>query len=171
MHRIVITLILFVCVLPAMAQDRESRISGVLVDHAVLQRGKPVPVWGRAAAGAEIAVEFAGQNKTATADSDGAWLVTLDPMTASLEPSDLVVKQAGNPQTITIHNVLVGDVWLLAGGREMLKRIKDEEFGGDAPVRVFYVADVTSPEEEVDLAGRSAPFRERPVASRDSARS
>ncbi len=150
MHKIVSTLILFVSVLPAMAQDRQLRVSGMLAYRAVLQCGKPVPVWGRAAAGAKIVVEFAGQNKTATADSDGAWLVTLDPMTASLEPSDLVVEQAGRPQTITIHNVLVGDVWLLAGGREMLKRIKDEEFGADAPVRIFYAAHEASPDEEAD---------------------
>ena len=64
MHRIVITLILFVCVLPAMAQDCELRVSGVFAYRAVLQCGKPAPVWGRAAAGAEIVVEFAGQNKT-----------------------------------------------------------------------------------------------------------
>jgi len=157
MHKVVIILILFVCVLPAMAQDRELRISGVFADHAVLQCGKPVPIWGRATVGVQVSVEFAGQTKTSTADSDGAWQVTLDAITASPEPCDLVVKQAGNRHTITIRNVLVGDVWLLAGGREMLKRIKDEEFGGDAPVRVFYAAHETSPEEKANLAGRWMP--------------
>ena len=37
----------------------------------VLQRDKPVPVWGRATAGKAVVVSFAGQNKTATADASG----------------------------------------------------------------------------------------------------
>jgi hypothetical protein len=50
----------------------------VLDNHMVVQRGKAVRVWGWADAGETIAVESAGQKKTATATADGAWALALD---------------------------------------------------------------------------------------------
>ena len=55
-------------------------------DNMVLQRDKPVPVWGTAAPGEKIEVGFEGQSKTCTAGSDGQWTVTLDPLKASGQP-------------------------------------------------------------------------------------
>jgi hypothetical protein len=52
-------------------------------DGAVLQRDKPVPVWGRTEAGGKVIITFAGQTKTATADARGRWQVKLDPMPAT----------------------------------------------------------------------------------------
>ena len=52
----------------------------------VLQREKPVPVWGWTEPGEPITVQFAGQKKTTVADADGKWLVKLDPLPASAEP-------------------------------------------------------------------------------------
>lgn len=52
----------------------------VFSDNLVLQRDRPVPVWGWAPSGEKVTVAFAGQTKTATADKEGKWTVTLDPL-------------------------------------------------------------------------------------------
>lgn len=82
-------------------------------DHLVLQRDKPVPVWGKATPGEEVIVEFAGQKKTAKADANGKWMVKLDSMPANAEPQ---VLKAGNA---TVQDVLVGEVWLASGQSNM----------------------------------------------------
>lgn len=56
------------------ARAAEFKLASVFCDRAVLQRDAPVPVWGWAEAGAEVAVEFAGQKKTASAGDDKKWL-------------------------------------------------------------------------------------------------
>jgi sialate O-acetylesterase len=63
-----------------------------------------------------VAVEFAGQRKTATAGADGRWLVKLDPMPASAEPRAMTV--AGST-TLKLEDVLVGEVWLGSGQSNM----------------------------------------------------
>jgi sialate O-acetylesterase len=85
-------------------------------DHAVLQRDKPIPIWGRADAGEPITVTFHGQTTRATATSDGHWIVYLDALPASTEPADLVVT---GKNTIAVHDVLVGEVWLCSGQSNM----------------------------------------------------
>lgn len=60
-------------------------------DGCVLQCGRPVPVWGQAAVGDAVRVDFAGQVKRAVADAQGRWRVTLDPLTATERPQTLTV--------------------------------------------------------------------------------
>ena len=81
-------------------------------DHAVLQRDVIVPVWGKAAPGENITVSFRGQKLTATAATDGRWSVRLAPLTANTVGADLVVS---GTKEITLHDVVVGEVWLAAG--------------------------------------------------------
>ena len=79
----------------------------------VLQRGKPIPVWGKADAGDAITVTLNKKKVTTTADANGRWRVDLPVMKAGgpyiLEVSD--EKSEG----IQINDVLIGDVWLLSG--------------------------------------------------------
>lgn len=82
-------------------------------DNMVLQRGRPVPVWGRASSGETVVVTFAGQKKIATAGTDGAWRVTLDAMEASRENRTMCINE------IEIKNVLVGEVWFASGQSNM----------------------------------------------------
>ena len=86
-------------------------------DNMVLQRGVPVPVWGTAAPGEAVTVEFAGQSKTAKADARGEWRVRLDPMEASCENRTMKVSVAGSREEIS--NVLVGEVWFASGQSNM----------------------------------------------------
>jgi sialate O-acetylesterase len=94
-------------------------------DHAVLQRDKPVPVWGHAAPGDAVSVTFRGKTAKAVAGADGRWLATLGPFAASAEGSDLVVT---DKETVTAHDVLVGEVWLCSGQSNMEFKVDDGGF-------------------------------------------
>ena len=132
---------------PTGLQAGELKIASVFSYQIVLQREKPVPVWGRAEPGEAVTVEFAGQKKAVTTDASGRWLVTLDAMPASTEPRELLVTSA-NPQSkirnLKVSGVLVGEVWLCAGGSEVGRRGSDADASPDdpqtPPVRVFSVS-------------------------------
>ena len=90
----------------------------IFTDHMVLQQGQTVPVWGTADPGSKITVGFAGQKKTATADSDGKWRVDLDPMKANAKPQTMTVSSSKDGKT-EISDVLIGEVWLCSGQSNM----------------------------------------------------
>ena len=83
-------------------------------DNMVLQRETNVPVWGTASEGESITVEFEGQKLTTTA-KEGKWKVILKPLKAG-GPFTMTIK--GN-NTVTIKNILVGEVWLCSGQSNM----------------------------------------------------
>ena len=89
----------------------------VFGDDMVVQRDKPVQVWGWSDKGAQVAVEFSGQIKKTTADDEGKWLLALDAMPANAKPQALTVK-AGT-DSLTFKNILIGDVWLCSGQSNM----------------------------------------------------
>lgn len=93
----------------------EVTLPNIFGDHMVLQHGQPNRVWGRAAAGEEVTVSIDGRSKTARADDDGDWSVTLDPLDVG-GPHELVVSGANQ---ITISDVLVGEVWVCSGQSNM----------------------------------------------------
>ena len=81
----------------------------------VLQRGKPVPVWGKANAGEQITVSWQKKQYTATADAEGRWRVDLPKMKAG-GPYTLEIKGEGiDAEKLVFDDVMVGDVWLLSG--------------------------------------------------------
>lgn len=88
-------------------------------DHMVLQRGMAVPLWGKADAGEQVTAEFRGQMKTTTAGSDGNWRLKLDPMEAG-GPFVLTLKGSNS---LTISDVMVGEVWQCAGQSNMDTRM------------------------------------------------
>jgi sialate O-acetylesterase len=94
-------------------------------DGAVLQRDKPVVVWGMAAPSEAVEVEFAGAvHSTAStrADAQGHWRVDLAPMKASANPGKLTVR--GHNLTV-VSDVLVGDVWLCSGQSNMMMMVRE----------------------------------------------
>ena len=92
--------------------------ASVFTDNMVLQRDRPIPVWGAAAPAEAVTVEFAGQSKTAAADANGRWRVTLDALAASRESRDLVLRGA-DTNSLVLTNVVVGEVWLCSGQSNM----------------------------------------------------
>jgi sialate O-acetylesterase len=87
-------------------------------DHAVLQRGVAVPVWGTARNGENVTVEFAGQ-KVSTVARDGKWLVRLAPLKAG-GPHTLTIK---GDNTVVLTDVLVGEVWVCSGQSNMEREL------------------------------------------------
>jgi sialate O-acetylesterase len=107
----------------AFSAPAELMLAPVFGDNMVLQRDKPLPVWGQAEAGEKVSVRFAGLTKTTTADSAGNWKVVLSSLPASAAPRTLTVTAANNPKSAIgnrqLTNVLVGEVWLAAGQSNM----------------------------------------------------
>ena len=99
----------------------EFKLNALFTDNAVLQRDAVVPVWGTAAPGEKVTVEFSDQKKSCTADAAGAWKVTLDPMPACNENRPLMVSGDKTAAPLAIKDVLVGDVWLCSGQSNMAR--------------------------------------------------
>ena len=96
------------------------RLPNVFSDHMVLQRDQPIKVWGWAAPGEQVRVTLAGKSAAATATADGDWRLTLPPMKAG-GPFELIAKGAN---TVTVTDVLVGEVWLCSGQSNMEFELK-----------------------------------------------
>ena len=86
-------------------------------DNVVLQRDKPLNVWGKGTKGDSITVSFNGQTAKTTVGADGKWMLTLKAMDACSKPQSLGVK--GARESVTFRNVLIGDVWLCSGQSNM----------------------------------------------------
>ena len=92
------------------------KLPPIFSDRMILQREKPVAVWGEAAPGAQITVSVQGVSAAAAADEAGRWRVTLAPLTASFAETLTV---SDGTDTLTIDDVQVGEVWLAGGQSNM----------------------------------------------------
>ena len=92
-----------------------ARLPGILSSHMVLQRDKPIHIWGWSDPGEKVAVEFHGVSRGATGDSLGKWSVFLPPESAG-GPYQVTVT-AGNK--IVLDDILIGDVWFASGQSNM----------------------------------------------------
>jgi sialate O-acetylesterase len=125
----------------------EVRLASPFTSHMVLQRDKPVPVWGTADAGETVTVEFAGQKISATAGADGQWRADLKPLAASAESRTFTVSGSKTASPIQLEDVLVGEVWLASGQSNM-------DFSMSKKVKSF--AGVTN--EEAEIAAANYPL-------------
>jgi len=110
--------ILISCILStllAMTAVANVKLPRIFSNNMVLQRNHAITVWGWADAKEKITVQFNHQTKTVTAGKDGQWKVILANEAAG-GPYDLIVK---GKNTITLTNVLVGDVWVCSGQSNM----------------------------------------------------
>ena len=113
-----------VCVLVVGAGARaDVKVPTVFGDNMVLQRDVELPVWGQAAAGEKVAVSIGAASASATADKKGAWAVKMPAMKCTPKQTGLTMTIKGT-NTITLKNILVGEVWLGSGQSNM-------EFGVD----------------------------------------
>jgi sialate O-acetylesterase len=84
-------------------------------DHMVLQRDKPIKIWGWADSGEAVKVSLAGESATAVADADGTWMITLPALPAGGPHS---VSIEGNNKLV-LQDVLIGEVWIASGQSNM----------------------------------------------------
>lgn len=84
-------------------------------DHAVLQRDKPIAIWGRSNSGETIVVSINGNTADTMSSPEGNWRVKLPPMKAG-GPYELIVK---GDSEVRVRDVYIGEVWLASGQSNM----------------------------------------------------
>lgn len=104
-------------------------LAPLFTDHAVLQQGKPIPVWGTAIAGEAVTVVFRGASVSTRADAAGRWRVTLPEHAGTAEPAELTVTGRNR---ITLRDIVVGEVWLASGQSNMEFKLRDADGGAEA---------------------------------------
>jgi sialate O-acetylesterase len=135
-------------------------LAPVFTDHAVLQRGQPIRVWGAAKAGEAVELTLGEAQASATADAQGRWSATL-PAREPGEPLTLTVQAGGERQTIS--DLLVGDVWLCSGQSNMEYPLR-RSLGGEAEaansadpnIRLLQTGRVSLPEPTTALPREAA---------------
>ena len=106
-------LVLFMALICVSVMEAEVSLPTLFQSGMVLQRGKPIPVWGKADTGETVTILFNKKQYTSTADSEGRWRIDLPKMKAG-GPFVLEVRgEKGEVREYT--DVLVGDVWLCSG--------------------------------------------------------
>ncbi len=96
--------------------------AAVFSDHMVLQRGKPIPVWGTCTPGEPVTVTLGGEKRTAYADQQGDWMAVLPPMD-SREALTLTVRSG--PEELRFSDAVLGEVWLAGGQSNMELPLRD----------------------------------------------
>jgi sialate O-acetylesterase len=144
-HYLIIPLIGFLLISPSsIAQIRLPQLIG---DGMVLQRDTKINIWGWAAPGEKIVISFNHKNYKATTGGDSKWAVSLPAMRAG-GPYAMDLSASNH---VTIHNILIGDVWLCSGQSNMvlpMERVKekypDEIANANYPqIRNFFIPTVS----------------------------
>lgn len=106
----------------------EVKLPAIFSDNMVLQRSSKVPIWGHADPGEEVTVTLNDQTATVKADGTGRWTTELNLANSAAGPFQLLVR---GKNTLTIQNVLVGEVWLASGQSNMAFPLSDAIGGQD----------------------------------------
>jgi len=126
-------------------------------DHAVLQRERPISVWGSADSGEAVSVTLGNEKATGRADQSGKWRVELPAMKAG-GPYRLAV--TGADGTANAEDILIGDVWLCSGQSNMELSVS-HSLGADAAtqappdpqLRLFTVTRKAAEAPEAEIPG------------------
>ncbi len=158
-------LLLLLLISSTMACGQNLKPSNIFTDHMVLQREKPVPVWGQSAPKEKITVSFAGQEKTTKVDKQGRWQVTLDPMAATNTGREMRIS---GKEEIVLKDVVVGEVWICSGQSNMFMGASGvTDIRGLKPlaqnIRSFYVKNLVALEEQDNVVGQWK--KENPVSA------
>ncbi|MBK9385420.1 MAG: sialate O-acetylesterase [Planctomycetes bacterium] len=148
--------VLFALAVSAAETRAQAKLASPFGDHMVLQRGRPLPVWGTAAPGERVQVAFRSASLETIADDGGRWRVEL-PAQELGEPATLKITATN---TLELADVLVGEVWLCSGQSNMewsVSRCGDPEKEiADATrptIRLYTAARGTSAEPQRELQG------------------
>ena len=129
--------------LVAWSVQADVRLHPLFSDHAVLQRGKPIRIWGWGSPGEAVTVAFSGQAARTTTGSDGKWSTVLGPFPANASPATLSVQ---GQNALRVQDLLVGEVWLCSGQSNMewpmsrsFEPEADIQAGSNSNLRLFTV--------------------------------
>ncbi len=128
----------------------------LISDHMMLQRDVPVRIWGKANPGESVTVKFRAQTVSVRTGASGRWEAYLPPMPAG-GPDDLRIE---GDNSLTIRDVLVGEVWVASGQSNMQWRVENsnnseqEIAGAKHPrMRLFQVKLTTAASPQDDVEG------------------
>jgi len=153
----VVTTCLFIVVGPVLG---DVTLPAVIGDNMVLQRDVELPIWGWADGGEKVTVRLGKCVKTATADDNGNWKVTLPAMKCSAKAAAMTV--SGNNK-IEVKNILIGEVWVGSGQSNMEWSVRGSASATEAvakadfpKIRLFHVPKVQAktPAKDVKAAWR-----------------
>ena len=125
----------------------------VISSGMVLQRDQSAPIWGKADPGEAVSVRFNGQVKTTTAGADGRWVIRLQHLKATATPAVLIVE---GKNKIELQDILVGEVWLVAGQSNMQRLLSETANGAEA------IAAANRPAIRLFNVSRQAAFKHAP---------
>ena len=108
-------LILLISVSIAYNQQSDIRLPKILSDNMVLQRGTNIPFWGWSAPGEHITIKLGNHSAETVTTANGIWKLFLGPLEAG-GPFELIIS---GKNTITLKNVLIGEVWVCSGQSNM----------------------------------------------------
>jgi sialate O-acetylesterase len=101
-------------------------VHNLFQSNMVLQRDQPIKIWGWADKGTEVKASFASKQLSAQPDQSGRWEVEFPAMPANATPQTMTI--TCGKESVSIENVLLGDVWLLGGQSNMehpIARVED----------------------------------------------
>ena len=147
--------LLFLFLLLNTSAFAQLKLARLFSDHVVLQRQKPIPVWGWANAGEKVKVTLAQQTVQTKADATGKWMVRFNPLEAGGPHTLNVSAKSGQA---TVNDVLIGEVWLCSGQSNMewsvasAKDFETEKQNANFPqIRHFKVEHNVTLQPEMDL--------------------
>lgn len=111
---VIITILLFL--LASHAIEANVRLPNIFSEDMVIQRDRPVKIWGWADKNESITISFNGQVKKTKADKKGCWITELR---AVGHGGPYIMQIEGEKNMVTFHNILVGEVWLASGQSNM----------------------------------------------------
>jgi len=130
----------------------EVKLPTVIGENMVIQRNKPITIWGWADPGENVEVSFAGEKSSAKADAQGNWKVVLKAQKANAKAQDLKINDK------VLKNILIGDVWLGSGQSNMEWRLtatadpkKNVAEANHPNIRLFHVKKVQKGEPQKDV--------------------
>jgi len=136
--RLRICFLVLLSVASAKSSLAEIRVPNALSEHAVLQRERPLHIWGWAAAGTRVTATLHGQSATAETDRLGHWSLYLRPEAAG-GPYEMTLSGDGAP--LVVRDLLIGDVWVASGQSNM-----------EMPLKGFTAAAIKDSEKEIAAA-------------------
>ena len=104
-------------------------VPDVLSSGMVLQRHQKIPIWGKAEPGEAITVKIGKQSKQTTADKDGKWMVYLSSLRANATSATMTIE---GKNKIELNDILIGEVWLVAGQSNMQRLLSETANGAEA---------------------------------------
>lgn len=147
---------LFICLtFIATTSFAQVKLARLFSDHVVLQRQKPIPVWGWANANEKVSLTLAGQTQSTQADASGKWMVKFSPLEAGGPYKMTASAKSGN---VSVNDILIGEVWLCSGQSNMEWRtsqannFQEEKKNADYPkIRHFFVEHEVTMTPQADL--------------------